>query len=238
MKTTTKISLENIEIIEQKIGYTFKDKKFLQTAFMHSTMAHDLNIQSNERLEFFGDAILDFLVSEYLVNNTNLTEGDLSVIRASLVSAKSLSDVVTKLDISQYLIVNKSLIASNIISNNIKCDLFESILGAIYYDGGLENARKYVLNMLDLDNVAFDSLIRKNQDYKSPLQELVQAQGKSEIEYRVTNQVGPAHQPTFTITLFINGQEQCSASANSKKEAEQECAKKIYTKLKKNSHKD
>ena len=231
MKTATKISPENIEIIEKKIGYTFKNKKILQRAFMHSTMANDLNVESNERLEFFGDAILDFIVSEYLVKSTALLEGDLSVIRASLVSAKSLSDVITELDITQYLLVNKSLIASNIISNNIKCDLFESILGAIYCDGGIENAKKFVINQLDLEHTNFENLTRRNQDYKSPLQELLQAQGEVEIEYRVTNQVGPAHQPTFTISLFINGKEQCSASANSKKEAEQECAKIVYTKL-------
>ena len=171
MKQTTKLSPENIEIIEKKIGYTFKNKKILQTAFMHSTMANDLNIESNERLEFFGDTILDFLVSEFLVNNTKLLEGDLSVIRSSLVSAKSLSDIVTSLDISQFLIVNKSLIASNTISNNIKCDLFESILGAIYYDGGMENARQYVITMLNLNNVNFDNYASKNQDYKSPLQD-------------------------------------------------------------------
>lgn len=225
------LSPSDISIIEKSLGYTYKNKPLLKIAFMHSSMANEIGVESNERFEFFGDAILEFIVSEFLVDRTAKLEGDLSALRASLVSAKSLSKVIDELDLSKFLIVNKSIETANL-SINIKCDLYESILASLFFDGGLEEVKRFVYSTLKLNFIDFEK--KSDYDYKSPLQELLQKNGNVDIEYRLENQVGPAHNPTFTISLFVNGEYKCKASASSKKEAEQKCAKALYYKLKDN----
>ena len=228
MEIHTELSNKNVQIIEKTLRYTFNNKSYIKKAFMHSSMANELGVESNERLEFFGDAILEMIVSEYLVSHTKRLEGDLSVIRSSLVSAKSLSGVVNSLNIAQFLIVNKSFSGAKRLSNNIKCDLYESILAAIYLDGGFEKAKEFVTRTLKLTNLNLEFYHAKNKDYKTPLQELLQQNGNIEIEYKLIKQEGPAHNPTFTMTLLIENTPRAIASASSKKEAEQLCAQKIY----------
>lgn len=228
MNKSKVLSQSDILNIEKSLGHTYKNKQLLNVAFMHSSMANEIGMESNERFEFFGDAILEFIISEFLVNSTKKLEGDLSMIRASLVSAKSLSKVIDELDLAKFIIVNKSIEMGNL-SINIKCDLYESVLASLFYDGGMEEAKRFVYSTLKLDAVDFEKHIEC--DYKSPLQELLQQSGSVNIEYRLDNQVGPAHNPTFTISLYVNGEYKCKASANSKKEAEQKCAKTLYYEL-------
>lgn len=231
MNNETSLSQSEIKAIEKSIGYIFNDNEHLQRAFMHSSMANEINCESNERYEFFGDAILDFIVSEFLVRHSKKLEGDLSIIRASLVSAKSLSKIITDLQIYQYLIVNKSIASAGAISDNIKCDLYESLLAGIYFDGGMQPAHDFVYKTLQLDLIDIEQLFEHKQDYKTPLQEYLQSFGQVEIEYRVVSEIGPAHSPIFHIALYINGEFKCEAKGTNKKNAEQQCAKSLYIQL-------
>ena len=210
--------------IQSQIGYIFKNENLLINAFTHSSYANENRIQSNETLEFFGDSILSFVVSKKLFNNLQIDEGQLSKFRAKIVCSDNLSDAIKNMGLESYLLVGKSLLNGTGVSNAVIGDLFESIVAAIYLDGGLVYAEKFICEHLDFD-------VMNKVDYKTKLQELVQANQKLPIVYKEIEKIGPAHNPIFTICLFIGNQEICSAQANNKHSAESECAKIAIEKL-------
>lgn len=215
------LSIQDIQNIEKSIGYSFKNQVLLEKAFTHSSFANLHDRESNERLEFFGDSILSFIVSEKLYDNSKRDEGQLSHIRSQLVSAQSLSKIIDNLNLTE--IYGKYALCDMTV--NVKGDLFESLLGAIYIDGGLEAAREFVLNNIDLSEQAIVNENKKIVDYKSPLQEYLQGKGIVEFEYKTLAQTGQAHNPDFEIGFFVKGEQVCSAHAGSKQKAEQMCAK-------------
>ena len=211
--------------IEQRIGYEFKNKELLRQAFVHSSYAHEENIRDNDRMEFFGDAILEYLVSEYIFKKyRDCDEGQLSKMRAVVVSADGLRPVVDDLRILECLLVAGS--SSNIrsLSRKIEANLYEALLCAIYLDGGMPAARRFVIKTLktSMDNAARNL----RQNYKSLVQEYCQ-QRRWNVDYKQLEKSGPDNTPRFTYALYINGKRVSEGSGSSIKNAQQEAARKI-----------
>ena len=199
-----------------KIGYKFKDNSLFSLALTHSSKSEN----NYERLEFLGDSILDFLVGEYFYRNCDDKEGKLTVLRSHYVSENYLVKIFDKLEIADLIKFGKSYQGE--ISKAIKGDIVEAIIGAIYIDGGLEEAKKFIYNNFDLSN--YQSM--KDENYKSKLQELVQANFKCKIGY-ITEPCDDG----FEATFFMDEDKIEKATGKSKLEAEQNCAKKSIKKL-------
>ena len=134
---------EIISEAEKIIGYKFKDKKLLLKALTHSCYSNEHRVESNERLEFLGDAIIEFIITERLYLEFKSKEGDLSKIRSMIVSEKPLSEAIDKLGLEKCLLKGVGESKTSISSKAVKCDMFEAIVGAIYLDGGIENAKSF-----------------------------------------------------------------------------------------------
>ncbi|MBQ8167762.1 MAG: ribonuclease III [Lachnospiraceae bacterium] len=219
----------NYNELEKLIGYSFKDKSHLDIAFTHKSYTNENMVkkhQSYERYEFLGDAILEFLVSDYLYNEyPNKPEGELTKLRASIVCEFTLSGLARELKLGQYGYFSKG--ERNTGGNNrdsILCDMFESLLGAIYLDGGLEYAKAFVKNLLLTD---IDSK-KLYYDSKTSLQEYVQKNGKI-LEYKVVKETGPEHNKEYTVELLIDNKLVSSGIGHSKKTAEQNAAYQALT---------
>lgn len=212
-----------INEIENRIRYRFNDKRLLVRAFTHSSFANAENVSDNEVMEFFGDAILEYLSSEYLYARfASRREGDLTSMRSHIVSAEGLYPVVKKLDIGRYLqILNGEL------SHKTFANLYEALLCAIYLDGGMEAARKFFLfSLADLIKTVGTLSFK---DSKTLLQEYCQ-KNKMTLRYKTDDREGPDNKPTFHCELFVDGVKQADGFGTSKKNAEQDAAKKIVTK--------
>lgn len=213
---------QNFEQIEQKIGYVFKNKELLNTAFLHSSFANSHHEKSNERLEFLGDSILNFVTTEFLYNNFENSEGDLSKQKAYLVSAENLSQAINQMNLLKFLQ------CSNFNPNkskNVACDLFEAIVGAIFLDSDLLTAKNFIINTLKYDKKNVENQFENVVDYKTNLQEIVQKSGENTIEYVLIDKQGQDHNPSFTVRLTIDGNTIVEQTAKTKKMAEILCAK-------------
>ncbi|MBQ6230107.1 MAG: ribonuclease III [Eubacterium sp.] len=220
--------------LEEKIGYHFKDRSYLDTAFTHKSFTNEYKkeVLSYERLEFLGDSILEFVSSKILYDKyPDKTEGELTRLRASLVCEYTLSQISQSLDYGRYLYLSRGEnVTGGRERSSILCDLFESVLGAIYLDGGLKPAAEYVKRhlMTDIENKALF------HDSKSILQEYVQKYGYNLI-YKEVSVTGPDHAHTYTIQACMgepgDEKEYESGTANTKKGAEQIAAHKTLIKL-------
>ena len=182
----------------------------------------------NERMEFFGDAILEYLSSEYLFTHfSSSSEGELSAMRSKLVSAEGLYPIVDKLELVRYLRIANNSGASSELSRKTEANLFEAILCAIYLDGGLSCAREFLLRVMG-DSLQNAPLALK-KDSKTLLQEYCQ-KNKLSIEYRSVGREGPDNKPKFTYALYVDGKLESEGEGSSKKAAEQDAANKIVTK--------
>ncbi len=217
----------NTKQIENKLGYVFKNKALLKTAFVHSSYANEHKVESNERLEYLGDAVLEFVITDKLYSMFNLSEGELTKYRASLVNETTLAFIVEELNINQFLLIGKGE-KQNTTSNATKCDLFEAVVGAIYLDGTIDSAKQFILNALKefIQQLKTDGL--KN-NAKSVLQEMLVNQ---KIVYSTTKH-GESHNPHFKSTVMINGECLGFGEGTNKKAAEQMAAKNTIEILKK-----
>ncbi len=217
-----------MEELENKIGYIFKNKKYLKTALTHSSYANEHRCKSYERQEFLGDSVLSIIVSDYLFENMKtVNEGDLSRTRAALVCEESLAELAQKIDIGKFILLgNGEEKAGSRERASILADVFEALLAAIYLDSNIENARKFLLHIM---KDKFEDAVHNKtvKDYKSTLQENVQHRfhGKTKITYITVKETGPEHCKQFYIDLLINGVVVASGMGKTKKEAEQEAAK-------------
>lgn len=221
----------NIEKLEQKLGYKFKNKKLADMAITHKSYANDMKKSSldsyNERVEFLGDAILEYIISKELYNRlTNEKEGVLTQKRARIVCEASLCSIIKEYGLEECLKVGKcELRIKNSKKDAMLADMFEAILGAIYLDSGFEIAEAICLKMLrktiedEINNVA------ENKDYKTRLQEQVQKSKDKSIEYKLVGEEGPAHDKTFYVEVHVNNKKIGEGNGKSKKEAEQQAAK-------------
>ncbi len=218
-----------INAIELKLQYKFKNKKLLIQAFTHSSYANVQSLEDNEKMEFFGDAILDCIVSEYLfANYVECQVGQLSTMRSNIVSADALRPIVDKLEIMQYLQVASGAKRIKSASKKIESNLYEAIVSAIYLDGGIEAARSFILHSLK------DKLVNAhgalNKDCKTKLQEYCQHNKLPTPVYKLIERTGADNSPQYKYGLYIDGKCLCSGVGASRKIAEQAAAKKIVTK--------
>lgn len=213
--------------LEESIGYRFKNKEFIEEALTHKSYANENNVKSNEKLEFLGDSILEFISSKYLYTHyQKLNEGELTKTRATVVCEDSLYEIAKKHNICNYIKVGKSeAIHGGNKKAAILADSVEAIIAAIYFDGGLEEAEKFIINNLkEAMEVASKNVGQK--DYKTVLQEKLQVNGEVNIEYKIINEYGPDHDKTFVAEVLLNGKVLASGEGKSKKHAEMQAAQK------------
>lgn len=210
----------------ERIDYQFQKDSLLTLALTHASAGKT----NNERLEFLGDAILEFVCSELLYQKLpSADEGFLTKKRAQLVCESSLASWARSIDLGSCLIFGKSAKNTSIIDNHaVLCDAVEALLGAIYLDGGMAAVRPVILNML-----TFLSIAESHTDYKTQLQELLQQQGEKNITYQLLSTKGPAHKPEFTTSVRCNEVTLGVGIGFSKKEAEQQAAKQALHRLQK-----
>lgn len=205
--------MNELKGLEKAIGYEFKDKNLLVTAVTHPTYANEHRTESYQRLEYLGDAILDFVVAEDLFARfPGADEGVLTTKRIAAVSATPLMKKARELGFEKYIKV-----AQHVNLDSVLGDVFEAVVAATYLDGGMEPAKRFILSALE----EFLDVKAGARDYKSRLNE---ALPQAKVIYRELSRSGPAHDPVFEIELEIDGKPVATASAGSKKKAEQKCA--------------
>lgn len=224
---------ENLRELEQKIGYCFRDFSLLRRAMMHSSYTNEKHIprfQCNERLEFLGDAVLELVSSEFLfLEQPQISEGELTKTRASMVCEPSLAFCARDLNLGSYLFLGKGEEATGGRErDSITSDTMEALIGAIYLDGGFTNAKEFIHRFIlsDLENkkLFFDS--------KTILQEIVQAKTAQEISYRLIREEGPDHDKSFYVEVRIGNKSYGTGKGRTKKSAEQQAAYEAILKLK------
>lgn len=231
-------SFEKLVTLEKNMGYTYKNKELLKNALTHTSYANEHRLKkelSNERLEFLGDAIVDFVVGHKLFEMCpTKPEGELSKMRAAVVCEQGLKTAADKFGLGEFLLLGKGEESMGGRGRaSIVSDAFEALAASIYLDGGFEAARGWVLKMLG-DEIDKAAVGRYNKDFKTLLQEYIQQFG-SFVRYEVTGERGPEHEKVFEVNVLRNNEVICSGEGKSKKEAEQNAAKKaleIYDRLK------
>lgn len=222
-----------MEALEEKLGYRFTNRAFLENALTHSSYANEnkaKGLQSNERLEFLGDSVLGMVVADYLFRtHPDLPEGDLTRTRAALVCEGSLVEVAQCLELGAYLKLGKGEEAGGGRHRpSIQADAVEAVLAAVYLDGGIGSARKIIQKFILSREVAG---LTKPRDYKTALQELVQRESGQVLAYQLVGEEGPDHDKRFFVEVDLNGTPVGSGQGRSKKEAEQMAAKAAIGKL-------
>lgn len=226
---------EKLLLFESKLQYIFNDISLLKLALTHKSYAYDMNTfnenrKYNERIEFLGDAILEHIISDMLYNyKPELSEGDMTKKRASIVCEASLSSAMKRIGGQEYIYLGKCETTSNgKMKDAILADAFEAVLGAIYLDAGYEIARDTVIRLLDKEiNLTLQGK-NFNVDYKTALQEKLQKNGTVKIEYILVDEIGPEHDKTFKVELKFNSRKIGEGIGKSKKQAEQNAAKYAY----------
>ena len=215
--------------LEKKLNYTFRNIALLEAALSHRSYANEhraAHLNSNERLEFLGDAVLGFVTAEFLfTQHPDMPEGDLTRIRAALVCEQSLYEVAKKLELGRYLKLGRGEEAGGGRERtSILADATEAVFAAVYLDGGIGAASALIHRVL-LDAEREEVVEERRRDYKTVLQELVQRQAGQELAYHMVGEQGPDHAKVFTAEVQLNGLPVGTGSGRSKKEAEQAAAK-------------
>ena len=229
-------------MLEERLGYSFKDRELLLTAITHRSFVPEgkFSQEHNERLEFLGDAVLELIISDILFRRfgRHYREGDLTKMRAFLVSEARLFELSTKLGIGEVILLGKGEEKSGGRKRpSILADAFEAITGAIYLDGGFKSAYSFVEKQFrDLMECAVDRGLKN--DYKTRLQELTQRYFQVLPSYRLVEMKGPDHDRVFKVALFFNDEEVAQGTGKSKKEAEQQAARIAFEKLKEQVERD
>ena len=220
--------------LEKELGYTFKDKNLLQTALTHTSFAYEKGTVSNEKLEFLGDCILEFLSSIYIYNNySKLKEGEMTKVRAQVVCEASLHKVAIAHNFSDFLRLGKSeRVSGGKVKSAILADSVEAVIAAMYLDGGLEVVNNFIIKNLK-EEIEFATQNVGQKDYKTVLQEILQKNGNVHIEYKIIKESGPDHDKSFVAEVLCNKKVLASGSGKSKKHAEMEAAKLAIEKMKK-----
>lgn len=215
-----------LETFEEQIEYKFKNIELLKTAFTHTSYANEKKVQSNEKLEFLGDSILEFVVSNYLYQNyKKLKEGEMTKVRATVVCENSLHEIALKYHFDELLYLGKSeKLSGGSHKQAILADSVEAVIAAIYMDSGLEQAEKFILNNLKKSIEQASQNVGK-KDYKTVLQEELQRHGSVKIEYQIIKEEGPDHDKTFVAEVRCNGKYLATGKGNTKKHAEMEAAR-------------
>lgn len=235
-------------VLETRLGYSFRRRELLQRALTHSSALPELRAgrggaaaseaspelaQDNEQLEFLGDAVLDMLASEALLENfPGWTEGQLSKSRARLVNERALEIAARRIGLGEYLRLGRGEEKTGGREKRaLLADAFEAIIAAVYLDSGLPAARQLLHRVLFQQALEERGERISESDWKSALQELLQSRGQPPVEYRLASSSGPDHQKLFEIEVWVNGKRMASAEGKSKKEAEQRAAQDALDRL-------
>ena len=218
---------KNISQLEKNIGYKFNDINKLKIAVTHSSFANEskAKLNSNERLEFLGDAVLSIVVPDYIfLNCPNCPEGELSKLRASLVCEKSLCRFSKSLNVGEFLRLSHGEVNSKGNERpSILADAFEAIIAAIYLDSGIDKAKEFILRFVVPE--INSQKPKAFKDYKTILQEIIQKNKEEVITYNLIKESGPDHDKHFEVVVKINSNVLGKGGGRSKKEAEQQAAR-------------
>lgn len=214
--------------VQQKIGYEFKNPDLLRACFTHGSYTSEFkNSIDNERLEFLGDSVLGFVVADYLYRYKRQDEGGMTEDKQGIVSTKPLAQAIDKLGLHKYLLKSPTLK----ITDKLKENLFEAVVAGIYLDGGLEEARSFIMKNLvkSIKNIGSFTA----SDFKSQINEYSAKHKFGTIKYKLKSKKGSDHEPTFEVEAMLNGNVLSVGVGKSKKQAEQKSAELALKKLKK-----
>ena len=223
----------NLEILEKSIGYTFKNKDLLKNALTHTSYAFENHVQSNEKLEYLGDSILEFISSKYLyINFPKLTEGEMTKVRATIVCEDSLYKIAKRHNFSDFLYLGNSELKGNKeVRPAIMADSVEALIAAMYFDSDLDTCEKFIIENLKEAAIEATKHIGE-KDHKTVLQEILQKNGEVKIEYNIISESGPDHDKNFVAEVKCDGKYLATGSGKTKKAAEMEAAEKAIKNLK------
>lgn len=226
---------DNLKKFQKKFKIEFDNPELIKTALKHRSylsITNEPRTNSNERLEFLGDAVLDLIVAAYLYEKfPRKTEGELSKVKSILVRKSVLAEIAAKISLGDLILINwgeEKTGGRN--RQSILADVFEAVVGAIYLDRGMEVATKFIHTHLLND---FKRIVRKELyiNYKSILLEFTQSSGQGIPAYKVIDEIGPDHAKSFLVEVSVNGQKMGQGQGRTKKVAEQEAAKQAIKKL-------
>jgi ribonuclease-3 len=223
---------EILPILEERIGYHFKDSSLAISAMTHPSFMNEMKINKwdhYQRLEYLGDAVLELTMSEYLYfKYPTMPEGELSKLRASMVCEPALAFCANNLNLGELVLLGRGEdLCGGRKRDSILSDVFEAVIGAIYLDGGMENAKSHV-NRFVIDGMGERILFT---DSKSILQEEIQKTPGRTIRYELVSEDGPEHDKRFTVALFIDEEKKAEACGHSKKNAEQKAAYSVLKEM-------
>lgn len=217
--------MNEMAVLETKIGYPFQNKGYLQLALTHSSYANEIRSrENNERQEFLGDAVLSIVVSDYLYHRFHMAEGDLTRIRATLVCERSLCGFAREISLGDFLLLGKGEeMTGGRDRASVLADAFEALIAAIYLDGGIEKAKDFILPFVQraLEAEQEQGFV----DYKTQLQEIVQKNPGELLAYQLAEESGPDHDKRFVAEVLLNSNVIGRGEGRSKKNAEQAAAK-------------
>lgn len=224
------------ETLGRLVGAPINDESLYDKALRHGSLfrlSDDGHVLSNERLEFFGDAIIDFLVAETLFHHfPDRDEGFLTRVRARIVNGAALAEIAASIDLGRHILMSDDMERSGGRTNaSILAGALEALVGAIYLDQGEDGARQF-LNRVMLDDIDLEVVADQRDNFKSMLLEFSQARKWGQPVYRVVEEEGPPHARTFTSEVILNSEVMGSGRAGSKKMAEQHAAKEAFQTLK------
>ena len=215
-----------LDKFEENIGYKFKNKELLKTALTHTSYAYENNVESNEKLEFLGDSILEFISSKYLYNYyKDLKEGEMTKVRATVVCEESLYKIALRHNFSDFLYLGKSESVNKAnLSKSILADSVEAIIAAMYLDSKLEISEEFIIKNLE-EAIKLASKNVGIKDYKTVLQEKLQINGNVNIKYYIIKESGPDHNKQFESKVECNGEVLGLGQGKTKKASEMMAAK-------------
>jgi ribonuclease-3 len=220
---------------QTKLQVSFRHRSLLEQALVHSSCCNerpDLEYPSNERLEFLGDAVLNFVVTEKLYKELpELSEGELTEIRASLVCRDTLAEIASSLELGNLLLLGRGeeVSGGRAKAGNL-ANAMEALIGALYLDQGIGKTRRFIIKRLkrDLEEIRTG---KKTRNYKALVQELIQGEGKPTPVYRLVEAIGPEHSKQFTVEILVDGEALGRGMGASKKVAESQAARAAWEKL-------
>jgi ribonuclease III len=212
-----------LEECQERLGYEFVNPNLLVAALTHASSAGS-RVRSNERLEFLGDSVLGLVVCEHLFTTyPELLEGEMTKIKSIVVSRTTCAKAGQALDLRRYLILGKGMASQTGIPTSVLADCFESLIAAVYLDGGLERARAFILRHLN-DEIETAAAGREGSNWKSQFQQLMQRDHGATPVYETLKEVGPDHAKMFLVSAIVKSRRFASAWGRNKKEAEQRAA--------------
>ena len=224
--------MNNVSDLLKKLHITYKGLAIYEQALTHPSYNGDANTkhQDYEKLEFMGDSVLGYVTADLVYKNRpEMSEGDLTKLRSVLVSTKPLAAYARKISLDQYVRIGHSITANQVKeSDKILENVFESLIGAIYLDAGLKAAYRFIKYILLKDIKTYDA--DNLTDYKTKLQEEIQAEHRDAVQYVTISQSGPAHDRTFTVQVRYNDIVLGTGTGKSKKKAEEMAAKDALSK--------